>query len=61
MNIYQLLVNLIEKPEAYKVYKDLCEHYKDKSLLEEHKAFSYLIEKRFNKKNEIISNDTNIN
>lgn len=61
MDIYEILFNLIQKPKAYKYYKLMQKYYESKNLDNESKAFGYLIEKRFTKKNEIIVNDSDIN
>ncbi len=47
MEIYQTLMELIDKPTAVRPYQKLKDLYLSRGLVHESKAFGLLIEKRF--------------
>ncbi len=53
MDIFQTIINLIDKPDAPKFYRQLQEHYQSKGRIHEAEAIGYLIEKKFRKNNEV--------
>lgn len=50
MELYQILVAILEKPSVPKFYRELRTHYENNGQLHEASAISHLIEKRFEKK-----------
>jgi hypothetical protein len=59
MDIYKIFLDILDKPFAPKCYRELRKYYLSKDLLQEADAISYLIEKKFEKKDEITINNTN--
>lgn len=56
MNVYQIIVNLIEKPDVPKFYRDLRNHYIENKLLQEAEVYEHLIETKFGKKDDSNNN-----
>lgn len=54
MDIFQILVRLLEKPDVPKFYRQLREAYQSQNKLHEAEAIGYLIEKKFGKINEAV-------
>lgn len=52
MDLLQILLQILDKPNVPKFYKELYNYYKSKNMQNEMEAIHYLIEKKFNK-NEI--------
>lgn len=61
MQIYQIILSILEKPNAPKPYRELKNFYEQKGLTNEALALSHLIEKKFNKNNVITFNDSSDN
>ncbi len=59
MNIYQILIAILEKPNATKFYRELKNYYKNNELINEANAIDYLIENKFKKNDIIIDNSHN--
>lgn len=49
MDVYRILVELLDKPNAPKFYRNLYNFYKLKNMENEAEAFLYLIENKFDK------------
>ena len=58
MQPYQILIDILDKPEAPKNYRKLKEYFEKNNMLNEASAIGYLIEKKFGKNNVITSNDS---
>jgi hypothetical protein len=58
MEIYKILIAILDKPNVPKFYRELRNHYQKNGLFNEAAAISHLIEKKFN---EIPTNDTPVN
>lgn len=56
MEIYNILIEIIEKPEAIQFYKKLQKYYESQRMTNEANAILYLIENKFKKQN--VSNST---
>jgi hypothetical protein len=50
MNVYEIFVQIIDKPNAINFYNQFYEYLKSKGQLNEASAIQYLIEKKFDKK-----------
>lgn len=61
MNVYEILVAILEKPNVPKFYRELRDHYQTKGMMHEASAIAHLIEKKFEKKDDITFNDPNGN
>lgn len=59
MEIYKILVAIIENPHAIKCYLDLQKYYKKNHMDNEIEAMNNLIEKRFGKNEKFIDNSDN--
>ena len=57
MDIYQIFLALLDKPDAPKFYRELRNYYKTIGLLNEASAIDHLIENKF-KKNENSSDNS---
>lgn len=49
MDVFQILLNILDKPSAPKFYRELYNYYKSKNMQNETEAIRYLIENKFNK------------
>ena len=56
MDLFELFVEMLNKPDAVRVYRDLQKCYKDLALLDESAAIAHLIEHKFGKKDEVPPN-----
>lgn len=61
MEIYQILLAILDKPDAPKFYRELRNHYQTNGMQHEASAISYLIEKKFDKKDDNTFNDPDDN
>lgn len=52
MNPYQIIVDILDKPNVPKHYRQLKEYYSNCSMQNEALAVDYLLEKKFGKNNE---------
>jgi hypothetical protein len=52
MDVYQIIVSLLEKPGVPKFYRELRKYYEGKGMTHEASAISHLIEKKFGKKDD---------
>lgn len=50
MEIYEILLAMLDKPDAPKFYRKLRDHYQNIGRPHEVSALNYLIEKKFEKK-----------
>ena len=57
MQIYKILIEIIEKPHASKFYRDLRNYYKKEKMFDESGAIDYLISQKFEDKDDISSID----
>lgn len=57
MDVYKLLLDILEKPDASKFYKNLRDYYQYIGLSQEASAISFLIEKKFEKNITIDNSD----
>jgi len=58
MNIYQIIVNIIEKPNVPKFYREIKKYYFDNKLINESEAYDFLIQEKFGKNNESTNNNS---
>jgi hypothetical protein len=58
MEIYKILLEILNKPEAPKFYRELSNYYEKNKKIQEASAIKYLLEQKF-KKNE-SPNSSNI-
>lgn len=58
MNIYQIIVNIIEKPNVPKFYREIKKYYFDNKLINESEAYDFLIQEKFGKNNENPNNNS---
>lgn len=49
MEIYQILLGILDKPNVPKFYRELRNYYQSQKMLQEAAAIDHLIEKRFEK------------
>ena len=56
MDIYQIFLELLDKPDAPKFYRELRNYYQNNNLLNEALAIDYLIENKFKKNENSIDN-----
>jgi len=49
MEIYHILLQLLDKPDVPKFYRELCKYYESKNMENEALAFRSLIESKFDK------------
>ena len=61
MEIYQILLAILEKPNVLKFYRDLGFYYQKKGMTNEASAIGHLIEKKFEKKDAIKFNNSHDN
>jgi hypothetical protein len=52
MDIYKILIALLDKPNAPKFYRELKTHFENNNMIYEASSIGHLIEKKFEKKNE---------
>ena len=50
MEIYEILLAILDKPDVPKFYRELQAHYQTNGQIQEASALSHLIENKFNKK-----------
>lgn len=60
MELPQILSNILEKPWVPRFYRELQSHYINNNMMEEAQAIAFLIEKKFEKKNEVTADDQHI-
>jgi hypothetical protein len=58
MEIYKILIEIIEQPEAIQFYKNLQKYYESQKMTNESDAVLHLIENKFKKAN--VSNSTDL-
>lgn len=58
MEVYKILLEILNKPEAPKFYRELSHYYERKGNIQEASAIKFLLEQKF-KKNE-STNSTDI-
>lgn len=56
MDIYQIFLAILDKPDAPKFYRELRDYYKNNNLLNEASAIDHLIENKFKKNENSIDN-----
>ena len=56
MDIYQIFLELLDKTDAPKFYRELRNYYQNNNLLNEALAIDYLIENKFKKNENSIDN-----
>ena len=61
MEIYQILLAILDKPDVPKFYRELRDYYQKIGKANEVSAVSYLIENKFEKKDAIKLDDSNDN
>lgn len=49
MEIYEIILSILEKPDVPKFYRELKNVYQSNKMIHEAEAIDYLIEKRFKK------------
>jgi len=59
MEIYQILISLLERPDSPKYYRELRDYYQKLGLENETEAITYLIERKFNNKDVFSVDDSN--
>jgi hypothetical protein len=59
MDIYQILLAILEKPNVPKFYRELRCYYQKIGMLQEADAIEYLIESKFEKKDANTFDNTN--
>lgn len=59
MNIYQILIAILDKPNAAKFYRELRNYYLNNELTNESNAIDHLIENKFKKNDTAINNSYN--
>jgi hypothetical protein len=52
MDLFKIFVEMLDQPEAIQLYRKLQKCYKDRNMLDEAAAVSYLVEQKFGKKHE---------
>ena len=60
MEIYEILLAILDKPDVPKFYRELQTHYQINGKTQEASALSHLIETKFSKKYVPPLNDSNI-
>lgn len=60
MEIYEILLAILDKPDVPKFYRKLRDHYQNNGRLNEVSALNYLIEKKFEKKDVAHPNNSNV-
>lgn len=58
MHPYQIIIDILDKPDAPKCYRTLKEYFKDCNMHQEASAIDFLIEKKFDKNNHDTTNDS---
>ena len=58
MDVYKVLINLLDKPDAPKFYRELRNYYQTKGLVHEATALDYLLEIKFQKKDDNSSDNS---
>ena len=61
MDISKIFTELLDKPDVPKYYRELQKHYISVNMLEEAAAIASLLERKFEKKNEIPVDDPSFN
>jgi hypothetical protein len=49
VDIYQILIHLLEKPNAPKFYRELRDHYVAQGMIHESEAINQLLQQKFEK------------
>jgi hypothetical protein len=52
MDIYKILIALLDKPNVPKFYRELKTYFEKQNMFDEAHAIGYLIENKFEKKDE---------
>jgi len=60
MELMQILANILEKPEVPRFYRELQSYCNNNNMTEESQAIAFLIEKKFEKKNEVPADNQHI-
>lgn len=60
MQINEIFLSILDKPNIPRYYRELHQFYLSHNLNEEAAAIAYLVENKFGKKNENSSEHTNI-
>ena len=58
MEIYKILLAILDKPDVPKFYRKLRDHYQNNGFLQESSALNYLIENKFDKKDVSSTNNS---
>jgi len=58
MKIYEILIEILEKPNVSKFYRNLRDQYKKEEMPLESSAIDWLIQQKFRKKDDITSDDS---
>jgi hypothetical protein len=56
MELHEIFLAILDKPDVPKFYRELRNHYQSINKLQEASAISYLLKKKFEKKDESIDN-----
>ena len=59
MEIYQIFLAILDKPDVPKFYRELRSHYQNNGMSQEASAIDHLIEKKFGKKDVSVNNSHN--
>jgi len=60
MEIYKILLEILDKPDIPKFYRKLRSHYEKNGHSHEVSAFNYLIEKKFEQKDATPPDDSDV-
>jgi len=60
MNIAKIFIELLDKPDVPRYYRELQKHYISVDMLEEAAAIASLLERKFEKKNEISTDNSSV-
>lgn len=58
INIAKAFIELLDKPDVPRYYRELQKHYISVNMLEEAAAIASLLERKFEKKNEISTDNS---
>ena len=61
MHPYQIIIDILDKPEAPKCYRNLKKYFVECNMLKEASAVDFLIEKKFGKNNDNTFDDSSDN
>jgi hypothetical protein len=57
MELTQIFLSILDKPEVPRFYRELQTYYQKSNMSEEAQAIGFLVEKKFEKKNEVSSDN----